>query len=208
MVGMSIQRKNLRCRVDQVWSELNAGFPGWRYDASGTGVIEPPSLSNVSGKKRLLGWMCRSLQCAALCISFSLFCNAAGAGEQGVWQDQSSEADTAKVVRLLKTYGVVPIRVSAMRFSGLREAIGDVILFRASNVPDCVQQHSCWYVLLSSDSPDAPIVTTCEFQRGSLAHHFHEDRSNFFVFDFSCSGAPMQIQLSKGHFFVAADPKR
>jgi hypothetical protein len=146
-------------------------------------------------------------QRVALCIFFVIIWQPVGAAEQDEWQDKSDGADTSKVVQLLKIYGVVPTRLSVKRFSGLREAIGGVTLFRASKDIDCVQQRSCWYVLLSNNSPDAPVVTTCEFQDGSLAHHFHEDKSNFFVFDFSCSGAPMQIQISHGHFFVVAAPK-
>jgi len=150
----------------------------------------------------------RSLQCAALCVYLASSGTAASAVEQDVWQEQGNGADTAKIVRLLKTYGVVPAHLSAMRFHGLGDAIGDVILFRASNDANCVRLHSCWYSLVSSNSRDAPIVTTCEFQHGSLAHHFHDDRSNFFVFDFSCSGSPMQIQVSNRHYLVAAGPKQ
>jgi hypothetical protein len=166
------------------------------------------SFSNISTRKRPLCWICRFLQRAALCLSLILIGQPVGAVEQGLWQDQSDEPDKSKVVQLLKIYGVAPTRLSVMRFNGLREAIGDVLLFRASNDPDCVQRHSCWYVLLSSNSREVPIVTTCEFQDGSLPHHFHADSSSFFVFDFSCSGALMQIQISNGHFFVAVDPKR
>jgi len=164
--------------------------------------------SGISTIKRLQCWLFRSRNIAAFCISLILLSQPAYAGGKGVWQDQGNESEKSIVVQLLKIYGVVPTRISVMRFDGLGEATGAVLLFRASTDLDCDQRHSCWYVLLSSKSRDAPIVTTCEFQDGSLAHHFHADRSNFFTFDFTCSGGLMQIQISSGHFFVAVDPKR
>jgi hypothetical protein len=95
-----------------------------------------------------------------------------------------------------------------MRFRGIQGSIADVLLFRASDNSSCASNQSCYYILISSDSGEAPVVTRCELQQGSLTHHFHPDRSNFFVFDFRCSGAAMQIQVSKGHFLIAAGPSR
>jgi len=84
-----------------------------------------------------------------------------------------------------------------MRFEGLRDTIGDALLFRGSDEPTCASFSRCWYVLLPSEQAE-PLVTPCDFVEGSLAHHFNPDRSNFFVFDFLCSKTPMQIQVSNG----------
>jgi hypothetical protein len=89
-----------------------------------------------------------------------------------------------------------------MRFKGIRGAIDDVLLFRASDDPNCVSLKSCFYIFIS-DAPEGPLVTRCEFQQGSLTHHFHPDRSIFFVFDFSCGGTAMQVQISKDHTLIA-----
>jgi hypothetical protein len=170
-------------------------------------ILRPLQKLCSSCAKQLYG-IGPSLQRAVLYLSLILIWQPADAIELRMWQDLTNEADISKVVQLLKVYGVVPTRLLVIYFDGLRDAIGGVSLFRTSKDPDCVQQHTCWYVLMSDNFRDAPIVTACEFQGGSLAHHFHADRSNFFVFDFTCSGARMQIQMSNGHLFVAADPTR
>jgi hypothetical protein len=143
-----------------------------------------------------------------LAIAVALLCTSASADEQDTWREYREGAYSAKIGALLQVYGVAPTYLSSMRFRGIQETIGDVLLFRASDNASCASNQSCYYILISSDSGEAPFVTRCEFQQGSLTHHFHPDRSNFFVFDFRCSGAAMQIQVSKGHFLIAAGPSR
>jgi hypothetical protein len=152
----------------------------------------------------MLSWGCAIL----VVFAVSWGCTSVRAEQQGAWQEYRDDAYSSKVGAVLKIYGVAPTHLYAMRFKGIQGAIDDVLLFRASDDSDCVSNKSCYYILISKASGEAPVVTRCEFRQGSLTHHFHRDGSNFFVFDFLCSGVAMQVQVSNGHFLVVAGPDR
>jgi hypothetical protein len=152
--------------------------------------------SRISGVRRLSG---RFLH--VLVVILVSICGRAMADEQSGWQELINDAYPQEVRKVLKVYGVTPTCLASMRFKGMGETIEDALLFRASDDSNCASASDCWYILLPNEHAQ-PIVTKCDFIQGSLPHHFNRDRSNFFVFDFSCSNTRMQIQVSKGQSFV------
>ena len=152
-----------------------------------------PAVKRLSGKFRP----------AILIVLLVIFCGRAIADEQSGWQELSNDVYPPKILKVLAVHDIKPRYLASMRFRGLGQAIEDALLFRASDNSSCASSSSgCWYILLPNEHAE-PIVTSCDFLEGSLPHHFNRDRSNFFVFDFSCSNARMQIQVSKGQSLIA-----
>lgn len=109
--------------------------------------------------------------------------------------------------KVLRTYQLSGWKIDYLHFQVTEFPVGPVDLFRISHGRECRDQDDCYFVLFSSDMPEAPLVTACQFEWGGYAHFFNPDRSNLWGFQFACKDTALQVKVTPTHFSAMSIPK-
>lgn len=144
-----------------------------------------------------LGWM------LAVVSAGSGLCQVPDYGyerDQDQWAPYESGRYFDHLQKIVTTYRFSGWKISYLHFEVNGIAIGAVDLFRISEGQGC-REGSCYFVLFSSEMPNAPLITECQFKSGGYAHFFNPDGSNFWGFEFSCKETLLQVKVTSTHFF-------
>ncbi len=125
-----------------------------------------------------------------------------GYGQQpDKWVPYESGQYLDRLQKIVSTYELTGWKIAYLHFDAKNPSVGDVELFRISRGGECGNNDDCYFVLFSSEMPDAPLVTECQFMWGQTAHFYNPDRSNFWGFQFECKDTFLQVKVTPTHFF-------
>jgi hypothetical protein len=132
-------------------------------------------------------------------------CQTPGYGEEpDKWAPYESGKYFDRLQQIVSTYRLPEGKITYLHFESSGASIGPVELFRipAPQSADC-SEHDCYFfILVSSDHRDAPLVIPCQFKQARLSHLFVPDRSRFFGFEFSCPKTLLQVKVTPTHFMT------
>jgi hypothetical protein len=120
------------------------------------------------------------------------------------WALYESGPLRAHIQAILDAEHMLGAKVEYLHFDARDVGLGPVELFRLSLGSDCSKDF-CYFALISSNFPNAPLTTICQFAFGALSHMFRPDGSTIFAFEFACpDGLTLQVALSQTHFTLTS----
>lgn len=151
-------------------------------------------------KKRLATILCAGL--FGIVLSSIGIAQTPGYGEgPDKWAPYESGRYFDHLQKIVSTYRFSGWKIAYLHFDDNGLLVGDVDLFRISRGAECSGDGDCYFVLFSSEMPEAPLVTACQFRRGQTAHLFNPDGSKFWGFEFECKDTLLQVKVAPTHFF-------
>jgi hypothetical protein len=157
-----------------------------------------------SGRGPLKKWLVTALWAGLLGIVFASVgvAQTPGYGQRpDNWASYEGGRYFDHLQKIVSTYRFSGWKIDYLHFDVNDPMVGTVELFRISRGPECGGNDDCYFVLFSSEMPNAPFITACRFGWGQTDHFYNPDRSHFWGFQFECKDTLLQVKVTPTHFF-------